>query len=62
MIWCLFNLLILISSSGRSRVALGTKTDFYVTTGNDSQSLTVVTKNFILETADVLDPPLPSLQ
>ena len=58
----IFNLLILISSRGRSRAPLGTKIDFFVTTSSDSPSLTVVTKNFILEPADVLDPPLLRLQ
>ena len=35
---------------------------FFVTTPSDSQPQIVFTKNFILEAADVLDPPLPRLQ
>ena len=58
----LFNLLILLSSRGRSRTPLGTKIDFFVTTANYSEPLTVVTKNFILRAADVLDPPLSRFQ
>ena len=40
---------ILISSRGGSRTSAGTKIQVLVTTANDSQPLTVVTKNFILE-------------
>ena len=40
---------ILISSRGGSRTSAGTKIKVLVTTANDSQPLTVVTKNFILE-------------
>ena len=58
----LFNLLILLSSRGRSRTPLGIKIDFFVTTANYSEPLTVVTKNFILRAADVLDPPLSRFQ
>ena len=53
-------LLILIPS--RSRTLLGTKTDFCVTTANESQPQTVVTKNFILAATDVLDPRLSRLE
>ena len=35
---------------------------FFVTTANDSQLLTVVTKNFILEAAGALDAPQFRLQ
>ena len=49
-------------SRDRSRTPLGTKVNFFVITTNDSQPLTVVTKNFILEAADVLDLPLSRLQ
>ena len=38
-----------ISSRGGSRTSAGTKINALVTTANDSQPLTVVTKNFILE-------------
>ena len=37
------------------RTPLGTKIDFFVTTANGSHSLTVVVKDFILDTADALD-------
>ena len=47
---------------GESRTPEKTEICFSVTTANDSQLLTVVTKNFILDTADVLDPPLARLQ
>ena len=53
-------LLILIPS--RSRTLLGTKTDFCVTTANESQPETVVTKNFILAAAGVLHPHLSRLE
>ena len=54
LIWCLFNLLISSSCRGGSRTHAGTKTDFFVRTSNDSQPLTVVTKN--------LEKPLSKLQ
>ena len=38
-----------ISSRGGSRTSAGTKINVLVTTDNDSQPLTVVTKDFILE-------------
>ena len=36
--------------------------DFFVTTTNESQPVTAVTKNFILDAADVLDLALSKLQ
>ena len=45
-----------MSSRGRSRTPVGTKTDFFVTIANDSQPLIVVTKNFIQDATDILDP------
>ena len=41
---------------------MGTNTDFSVTTANDSQPLTVVVKNFILDATGVLDLTLLRLQ
>ena len=38
-----------------AQAELGTKIEFFVTRANESYPLTVVTKNFILEAADVLD-------
>ena len=60
--WCSFDLLISFSSRGGYRTPLGAKIDFFVTAANGSQLLTVVIKNFILEAADVLDPPLSRSQ
>ena len=61
LIWCSFNLLILISCGGGSRTPFGTKIDFFVITVDDSLLLTEFTKNFILEATDVPDPPLSKL-
>ena len=47
--------LILISSKGGSRKPIGTKINHY-------QPLTVVSKISVLNTTDVLDPPLQRLQ
>ena len=55
-------MLISISSRGGSGTHVGTNIDLFVTTANDSQPLTAVTKNFILDATDVLDPPLSRLQ
>ena len=35
---------------------------FFVTTANDSQLLTVLSKNFILNATDMLDPTLSRIQ
>ena len=51
-----------ISSRCVSRTLLGTKIDYFVTTANDSQPLTVVPKNFILDATDALDLSLSILQ
>ena len=58
----LFNLLVLISSTGGSRIPLRTKIDFSVATTNDSLPLTAVTKNFNIEAADVLDYSMTGLK
>ena len=55
-------MLISISSRGRSRTPVETKIDFFVTTANGFQPLTVATKNFILDATDVLNPILSRLQ
>ena len=56
MICCLFNLLFLISHRGESRTPKATKMEILVSKINDSQLLTVVTKNFVLDATGVLDP------
>ena len=55
---CFFNLLISISSRGGSKTPVGTTIDFFVTTANDSQLRTIVTKSFILDATYFLDTPL----
>ena len=62
MIWCLFNLLASVSSRGVSRTPARTKIDFFETTSNDSQSLTVITKNCILDAAEIQDLTLSRIQ
>ena len=52
----LFNLLILISHRGESRTPKATKMEILVSTVNNSQPLTVVTKNFVVDATGVLDP------
>ena len=47
-----------MSSRGRSRTLQELRLTFFVTTANGSQLLTVITKNFILDVTDVLDPCL----
>ena len=56
MICSLCNLLILISHRGDSRTSKVFKKDIFVSATNDSQPLTLVTKNFALDTTGVLDP------
>ena len=51
-----------MSNIGYSRTPLGTNIDFFVKGANDFQPLTVVTKSFILDAADVLHLPLSRLQ
>ena len=51
---CLFNLLVLISHRTESRTSKATKRDIFVSTINDSQQVTVVTKNFVLHVTGVL--------
>ena len=51
-----------MSSKGRSRILQELRLTFFATTANDSQLLTIITKNFILDATDVLDPPLSRLQ
>ena len=55
---CFFNLLISILSRGGSKAPVGTTIDFFVTTANDSQLRTIVTKSFILDATYFLDTPL----
>ena len=62
MIWCLFNLLASVSSRGVSRTPAGTKIDFFETTSNDYQSLTVITKSCILDATDIQDLTLSRIQ
>ena len=52
----IFNLLILILHRGESRTGKATKMEIFVSLTNDSQPLTVVIKNFILDATGVLDP------
>ena len=54
--FCLFNLLILISHRDESRTPKVTKMEIFVSTTNDSQPLTVVIKRFVLDATGVLDP------
>ena len=46
----------MISHRGESRTPKATKMEIFVSTVNDSQPLTVVIKNFVLDVTDVLDP------
>ena len=46
----------MISHRGESRTPKATKMEIFVSTVNDSQPLTVVVKNFVLDVTDVLDP------
>ena len=52
---CLFNLLILISHRGESRIPKATKMEIFVSTTKDSQPLTVVIKNLVLDVTGMLD-------
>ena len=52
---CLFNLQILISHGGASRTPKLIKMDIFMLTTNDSQSVTVFRKNFVLNASGVLD-------
>ena len=56
LICCIFNLLILISHRSKRRKPRATKMEIFVSTIHDSQLLTVVTKNFVLDATGVLDP------
>ena len=56
MIYYLFNLLILILHRGESRTPKATKKEIFVWATNDSQLLTVVIKNFVLDVTGVLYP------
>ena len=47
---CLLNLLILISHIGKSRTLKAAKMEIFVST-----AITVVTKNFVLDTTGMLD-------
>ena len=51
----LIYLLILILHRGESRAPKTTKMEIFVSTTNDSQPLTVVIKNFVLDATSVLD-------
>ena len=55
LLWCSFNLLILISCGSGSRTPFGTKIDFFVIAVDESLLLAEFTKNFILEATDVPD-------
>ena len=57
LICCLFNLLILISHRDESRTSKATMMEVFVSTINDSQPLTALTKNFVLDAAGVLNLP-----
>ena len=46
----------MISHRVESRTPKATKMEIFVSTVNDSQPLTVVIKNFVLDVTDVLDP------
>ena len=46
----------MISHRGESRTPKATKMEIFVSTVNDSQPLTVVIRNFVLDVTDVLDP------
>ena len=50
-------MLILISRRAEPRTLKATKMEIFVLTINESQPLTVVTKNFVLDATVVLDPP-----
>ena len=47
--------LILISHRGKSRTPKATKMEIFVSMTNDSQLLTGVTKNFILDSTGAID-------
>ena len=49
-------MLISITHRGESRTPKATKIEIFVSAINDSQPLTVVTKNFVLDATGVLDP------
>ena len=49
-------MLILISYNGESRTPKATKMKIFVSTINDSQLLTAVIKNFVLDATGMLDP------
>ena len=53
---CLINLPILITHRGECRIHKATKMEIFVSKINDSQPVTVVTKNFVLDATCVLDP------
>ena len=55
MICFLFNLLILLSHKGESRTPKASKMENFVSTVNDFQPLTVITKNFVLDTTGLVD-------
>ena len=46
---------ILILHKSESRIPKATETEIFVSATNDSQPLTVVTKNFVLDAKGVLD-------
>ena len=52
---CLLNLLILISHRGESRTPKAPKMEIFVSTTKDSQPLTIVIKNFVLDATGLLD-------
>ena len=52
----MFNLLILISNRVESRTPEATKIEIVVSTINDSQSLIVVTKKFVIDAIGVVNP------
>ena len=51
---CVFNLLTLISHRGESRTPKTTEMEIFVSTSNNSQSVTGVIKNFVLDATSVL--------
>ena len=56
LICCWFNLLLLISHRGESRIPKATKMKIFGLASNDSQPLTVAVNNFVLDATSVLDP------
>ena len=56
MICCLFNSFILILHRGESRTPKANSMEIFVSTVKDSQLLSVVTINLILDATGVLDP------